>query len=166
MSKWVSAKVGDLVSINVRSISKKSAPDIIQYLDTSSLTENRFSHSQTLPFDDAPVRARRLVRQGDILYSTVRPNQRHYGYLKHEPAENMVVSTGYAVIEPKKIFIDSEYLYYWLTQEKNTQKLQKVAELAVTAYPSITPGDIEALDIEYPEDILEQKKNHTNTFSD
>jgi len=164
MNERNKAKVGDLVTMNARSLTKKDSPNVISYLDTSSLTTNQISAFQTLRFDEAPVRARRLVKQGDILYSTVRPNQRHYGYLKQLPSRNMVVSTGFAVIEANSKHMDSEYLYYWLTQEKITQKLQQVADLAVTSYPSITPDDIEELIIEYPEDI-DVQKNIARTLS-
>lgn len=48
----------------------------------------------------APSRAKRLVQNNDILYSTVRPNLKHYGFIEN-PLDNLVVSTGFTVISTK-----------------------------------------------------------------
>ena len=152
------SKIGDIAEFNLRSINQKYPFSSILYLDTSSLTQNHVSRYQEMALTRAPSRARRLVEKGDILYSTVRPIQRHYGYVASTPPENLVVSTGFSVIHPNCNKISPLYLYYWMTQSSITEKLNKVAELAVSSYPSITSDDIKNIKIEYPDDIQEQDK--------
>lgn len=152
-------KLGDVADINKQTISKKDSMDIIEYLDTGSLTENIFGPKQVLSREDAPSRAQRRVFDKTILYSTVRPRLKHYGFLE-SPKENTIVSTGFATIDVKDEFknvIDARYLYLLLIQDKVTEYLGTIADTAVSAYPSLNPSDIQSLEFEFP-DISIQKK--------
>jgi len=113
----------------------------IQYINTSK--------------DELPSRARRKVKSNSIIYSTVRPNQLHYGIVKEQP-KNFLVSTGFAVINVNTEKALPDYIYYVLTQKKITEYLQAIAEQSVSAYPSIKPSDIENLEVLLP-DIDTQK---------
>jgi type I restriction enzyme S subunit len=123
----------------------------VNYLDTGNITENRISEIQHLVTgqDTLPSRARRKVAIDDILYSTVRPNQRHYGIVK-EVLPNMLVSTGFAVITPDKSKTDADFLYYYLSQNDIVDGLHSIGEQSVSAYPSIKPSDIESLEMLLP----------------
>jgi len=79
----------------------------------------------------------------------VRPNQKHFGFIQNPP-ENLVVSTGFTVISGIQEKIDPKFLYYFLTQEQVTNKLQQIAEHSTSTYPSIKPEHIEDLDINLP----------------
>ncbi|EIA26658.1 Type I restriction-modification system DNA methylase, partial [Candidatus Arthromitus sp. SFB-3] len=106
--------------------------------------------------DKLPSRARRKVNVDDILYSTVRPNQRHYGIMK-DVLTNMLVSTGFAVITTDKLVADSNFIYYYLTQNDIVNLLHSIAEQSVSTYPSIKPSDIGKLKIILPP-LEEQQK--------
>src|SRR5215213_10755035 len=97
---WKTYKLGDLIEINKRSINRDFLFEEIEYIDTSSITENKLTDVQRLKTADAPSRAKRLVKNNDIIYSTVRPIQRHYGFIKNAKP-NTVVSTGFVVLTPK-----------------------------------------------------------------
>ena len=73
--------------------------EYVNYLDTGSITANKIDDIQwiDLSIDKLPSRARRKVQDGNIVYSTVRPNQLHYGLIKNQP-KNFLVSTGFTVI--------------------------------------------------------------------
>jgi type I restriction enzyme S subunit len=43
------------------------------YLDTGSITENRIEKLQRFNIKEAPSRAKRIVENDDIIYSSVRP---------------------------------------------------------------------------------------------
>lgn len=152
-------KLGDIADINKRNINKSDSFKEIIYLDTSSITENIISNTITLNRNNAPSRAQRRVTNNTILYSTVRPLLKHYGILK-KPQNNLIVSTGFATIDIKEEYkndIDARFLYLLLTQPIITEYLANIAEIAVTAYPSITPSDIYSLSFNFP-DINTQKK--------
>ena len=152
-------KLGDVADINKQTISKKDSMDIIEYLDTGSLTENIFGPKQVLSREDAPSRAQRRVFDKTILYSTVRPRLKHYGFLE-SPKENTIVSTGFATIDVKDEFknvIDARYLYLLLIQDKVTEYLGTIADTAVSAYPSLNPSDIQSLEFEFPDMPIQKK---------
>jgi type I restriction enzyme S subunit len=133
----------------------------VNYLDTGNITENRISEIQYLVTrqNTLPSRARRKVAVDDILYSTVRPNQRHYGIVK-EVLPNMLVSTGFTVITADKTLADSDFLYYYLTQNDIVDSLHAIGEQSVSAYPSIKPSDIEDLAILLPPLEEQQEIGH------
>lgn len=153
-SEWITVKLGTLISINSKSITSKSNLKTIEYIDTSSVTENQFEIPQILNIEDAPSRAKRLVSKGDTIISTVRPIQKHYGFIQ-DCKQNTVVSTGFAVVTPKKI--SPAYLYYFLTQEDITIYLNSIAESSTTTFPAFKPELLAELDITLPKDIKAQE---------
>lgn len=146
-------RIDCICDLNKSSLTNKDRLNDILYLDTSSITMNRISELQTIKIIDAPSRAKRKVKDKTIIYSTVRPNLKHFGILTC-PKENMVVSTGFTTIDVKKEFrneISAEYLYYLLTNQSITDYLATKAESAVSSYPSINPSDIGELTFSFPE---------------
>ncbi len=86
---------------------------------------------------------------GDMVYSTVRPNQKHFGLLKDVP-RNFLVSTGFAVLRGKEGIANTDFIYWFLAQNHIVEYLHAIAEDSVTAYPSIKPSDIEQLTLSLP----------------
>ena len=146
---WIPKKVSDIAQINAEAYSPKENWGLVNYFDTSSVTKGVFSDAQSIPGDQLPSRARRKIRDGDIVYSTVRPNQRHYGIIKNPPA-NTLVSTGFAVVRGKQKVCDTRFLYYALTQGTIVEYLQNIAEQNVSAYPAVLPKDLASLEILLP----------------
>lgn len=144
---WEEAKVGDFVKTNSNSITKNYPYKTFQYLDTGSLTEGNIQSLQELEISEAPSRARRLTEHNDILISTVRPNQKHYGIIKN-PDANLVVSTGFCVVTCTKI--DPHFIYMLLTASEMTEYLHSIAEGSTSTYPSLKPFDIEAVEFLLP----------------
>lgn len=147
-------KLGDLVWINRLSVTGDFPYKTIEYIDTASVTRNSFEKSQILNIDEAPSRAKRLIRDGDTIISTVRPSLQHYGFIKN-PKPNTLVSTGFAVLTPRKI--DPFYLYSYLTQAKVTAKLNAIAEATTTTFPAFRPEVLSEMEIEIP-NLPTQKK--------
>lgn len=144
---WAVVTVGDFVKTNSSSIKKDCTLSAIQYLDTSSLTEGKIDTLQLLDLADAPSRARRIVNHNDVLISTVRPNQKHYGIMKN-PTEDIIVSTGFCVISCEKI--NPHFIYMLLTTDDMTEYLHSIAEGSTSTYPSLKPSDIEAIEFLLP----------------
>ena len=147
--------LGDIADINPESINKHYVHEKIHYLDTSSVTENIFSELQHMRLVDAPSRAKRVICHGDIVYSTVRPNLKHFGYIKKLP-ENTIASTGFAVIRAKET-VNSRYLYYWLSSDERTEYLTSIADSQTSTFPAFNPSMLEKLVLTIP-DLAEQKK--------
>ena len=158
MEAWKKIRLGDACVTNADSYSPKEELKFVNYLDTGNITDNRIDSIQCIDVenDKLPSRARRKVKKNSIIYSTVRPNQRHFGIIKTQP-ENFLVSTGFAVIDVDAGMLDADFLYYLLTQPTLVEALHAIAEQSTSAYPSIKPSDIEDLEIEIPE-LATQKK--------
>jgi len=152
---WREIQLEEIVKSNRQSISKGYPHITIQYLDTGSITEGKIERFQEYTLSEAPSRAKRLVKDGDIVYSNVRPIQRHYGFIKNPPS-NLVVSTGFSVVETDQSEADSRFIYYLLTSNNVVEELDAIAEGATSAYPSLRPSDIKNLEILLPS-LPEQK---------
>ena len=148
---WRMGTLGEICEINADNISAKDNLMEIKYLDSSSVTQNVFDEYQIFNVlqDEIPSRAKRKVKHNDIVYSTVRPNLKHYGIIKDD-VENVIVSTAFAVIRSHCNSISNDLLYLMLTDDKNTEYLQGIAEMSKATYPSITSEDISALEIVIP----------------
>ena len=148
---WRMGTVGEFCECNTDNASSKDLKGVIKYLDSGSVTENNFESLQVLDStcDEIPSRAKRKVKPNDIVYSTVRPNLRHYGLIKFD-VENVVVSTAFAVIRSVNKNISNELVYMWLSDLKVVEALHGVAEMSKATYPSITPDDIMNVKIPIP----------------
>ena len=158
MEEWKEYKLGDICKSNINSYSEKDNWSFVNYLDTGNITENKISDIQfiDLSSESLPSRARRKVQLNDIIYSTVRPNQKHFGIIKNKP-ENFLVSTGFAVLHTNKTIADPNFIFYNLIQNENTESLHAIAEQTTSAYPAIKPSDIENLSIKLPPLPTQQK---------
>ncbi|HCT84793.1 MAG TPA: restriction endonuclease subunit S [Candidatus Margulisbacteria bacterium] len=158
---WETVSVGQFVKTNISSIDKNYELKTIRYLDTGSLTEGKIECFQNFEITDAPSRARRIVKHDDILISTVRPNQKHYGIIKH-PDKDIIVSTGFCVITCEDI--NPHFIYMFLTTNDMTEYLHSIAEGSTSTYPSLKPSDIESLEFKLPPlERLTAFANYANT---
>lgn len=62
---------------------------------------------------DAPSRARKIVRQGDILYSTVRPYLHNMCMVTKKIEPEPIASTGFSVLSPMEK-MDGTFLFHYL----------------------------------------------------
>jgi len=158
MVEWQTVRLGNIASTNQSTYSSKEDWKFVNYLDTGNITMNQVDEIQYIntSMNKLPSRAKRKVRFNSIIYSTVRPNQLHYGIIKNQP-ENFLVSSGFAVIDIDFDKAVPEYIYYVLTQQEITEYLQSIAEQSVSAYPSIKPSDIENLEFLLPDRKTQEK---------
>ena len=140
MENWKSVTIGEIAKLNTTSYSEKEKWEYVNYLDTGSIVENKIYSIQYFDTqkDSVPSRAKRKVRKNSIIYSTVRPNQRHYGIIKTIP-ENFLVSTGFTVIDVDETVADADFVYYSLACDNVTDRLMTIANNSTSSYPSITP---------------------------
>ena len=108
---WGFANLDSLAQVNPAQLASGTDPDyLLEYLDIGAIEQpGIIGASRTLRFADAPSRARRMVRKGDLLVSTVRPYLRNFARVR-QASENLVASTGYAVIRPRD-GADGRFLY-------------------------------------------------------
>ena len=149
--RWRKTTLRECAVINDSTYSRSEDWPFINYLDTASLTENYIAGIQHLirGVNEIPSRARRKVLQGDIVYSMVRPDQRHYGIIR-QPPKNFLVSTGFAALRGREGVAETSFLYWLLTQTYVVDYLQGLAEQSVSAFPAIKVADLESLPLRLP----------------
>ena len=137
---WKEKPLKAVASINDETLPETLSPDYeIEYVDISSVSlTNGIEKSETMAFVDAPSRARRLARDGDVLVSTVRT------YLKAiapvvRPPTNLVASTGFAVVRPQN-GLRPGYLKYALQEEHFIQQI--ISRSTGVSYPAINASEV------------------------
>ena len=143
--------IEDVADINPETISKKFEFAKIEYLDTGSITKGAIDSYLEVELSEAPTRAQRRVRDNDIVFSLVRPNQCHYGIL-NGTKPNTIVSTGFCVIRATKS--SPFFLYFLLTNPTNVEYLHSIAEGSTSTYPSLRPDDIAKFTFNLPPEDL------------
>lgn len=153
---WETRRLKFVATCNDETLHEGTDPDFeIAYVDISSVDLiNGITAMEMLTFEEAPSRARRIVKDGDTLISTVRTYLKAIASVK-EPPENMIVSTGFAVVRPLAL-IDSGFLGYAL---QNTVFIDAVvANSTGVSYPAINPTALICLRVAYPTDKEEQRQ--------
>lgn len=139
----------------------ESTPDDyeIEYVEISGVdTYKGILEANVIRFGDAPSRARRRVRDGDVLVSTVRTYLRAITPITSPPC-NMVVSTGFAVIRPRSV--ESGFLGYIYRAEFVIADI--IARSVGVSYPAINASELTRLKVPAPP-ISEQQA--ISTFLD
>lgn len=126
-------------------------PESFIYIDLESVKNGFLSKEERINKSDAPSRAQRLLKKGDILYQTVRPYQKNNFFFDKNETD-FVSSTGYAQIRTKQI---PEYLYQYLHTENFVNKV--LVRCTGTSYPAINSTDLSKINIYLP-NIPEQQK--------
>ena len=149
-NKVYETTIGELVE-KKETITKANLPTKFEYIEISSISNN-FQIETTKQYSNtnAPSRARQLVREGNILYSTVRPNLRRIAIVPQK-LHLAICSTGFCNLRPKIDKIKSKYLYYWLLREDFTRKMISLAR--GSQYPAVRDKDVLSSKILVPNDL-------------
>ena len=110
----------------------------IEYVEISDVDVNRgVTGTTAIIFGKSPSRARRRVRHGDVIVSTVRTYLRAIAPIAN-PAENWIVSTGFAVIRPRSV--QSGFMSYLFRAEFQIAAI--IARSVGVSYPAINASEL------------------------
>jgi len=127
-----------------------------EYIDLSSVDKDTKSIGATglISAASAPSRARQLVRAGDILVSTVRPNLNGVALVPVSLA-GATASTGFTVLRPRSEVLYGAYLFHWV---KHTAFVDEMMRLATGAsYPAVSDKIVRESTIPLPP-LAEQRR--------
>ncbi len=144
---WVVKRLKHLATVNDEALPETTEPGMeIGYVDIGNVDSIRgITDTEVMPFEDAPSRARRVVRHGDVIVSTVRTYLRAIAQIE-TPDANLVVSTGFAVIRPRQM--EHRYLAYAVNAPHFVERV--VANSVGVSYPAINASELVCLDIAIP----------------
>jgi len=142
---WRYATINELCSVNSWTLGKTDKMHALEYVEISEVNRGNIAKIQTYERGEEPSRARRRIRHGDTVLSTVRPDRRSY-FLALNPPINRVVSTGFAVLTPTKV--PWTLIHTAMIQEDVSDHLGQMADGG--AYPAVRPEIIGAWQIATP----------------
>ena len=144
--EWEEKKLGEIAEFNP----KCNLPDKFEYVDLESVVGTEMISHRTEIKKDAPSRAQRLAKRGDIFYQMVRPYQKN-NYLFDLPYHDYVFSTGYAQLRP---LVDNQFLMALLQDDRFVTIV--LDHCTGTSYPAINSKDLASITVYFPLDKQEQ----------
>ena len=145
---WEVRRLKQLAEINSKSLPEDSDPSReMVYVDIGGVDNlGRIVEREELTFASAPSRARRIVREGDVIISTVRTYLRAIASVSN-PEPGMVVSTGFAVVRPRD-GLAPDYAAYALRAPYFVERV--VANSKGASYPAMNEGEMATYELALP----------------
>ena len=143
---WRCTPIEDVCDINGWTLSKKDDLPTLEYVEISEVNRGDIANISNYSRGEEPSRARRRLRHGDTVLSTVRPDRGSY-FLALDPPDNRVASTGFVVLTPTKA--PWSYLHAAMIQPNVFEHLGHVADGG--AYPAVRPEIVGAWKVAVPD---------------
>ena len=132
---WEVRRLKSWLDVNEFVLSEDTDPEYtFEYLDIGSVATGRLTAKpERIRFGNSPSRARRVVRPGDTIVSTVRTYLKAVWHAEH-PGDDLVASTGFAVLTPRRGAFP-RFVSYFCQSDPFTNRV--TAEAVGIAYPAI-----------------------------
>jgi type I restriction enzyme S subunit len=142
------ARLGDVLTLNPAALPGSTDPAYsFRYIDLSSIQQGRHvAPPRPMHFGEAPSRARRLVREHDVLFATVRPNLQGHAIVE-ETSPDLVCSTGFMVLRAANPD-DARYVFELLFSE-DVQR-QASARIVGSSFPALSVDDVASMELPWP----------------
>ena len=152
---WRTKALGEVLQKTETVNPSQSPEEEFDYIDVSSVSNETYSvkATQRLKGIDAPSRARRFVRSGDVLFATIRPTLKRIAVVPPE-LDGQICSTGYFVFRPCRE-VDHCFIFYSLFTEKFMGAMNSLQKGA--SYPAVTDAEVRAQPLSFPP-VAEQRR--------
>lgn len=144
--KWPEIAIKKLC-LPTRQIDPREKPnEVFNYVDISSVDREQKTISQTVQIvgSEAPSRARKEIKTGDILVSTVRPNLNAVAIVPPE-LDGQIASTGFCVLSPNGNNLIGKYLFYYTRTPNFIETL--TSKVRGAHYPAVSDSDVKDLEL-------------------
>ncbi|MGV3149233.1 restriction endonuclease subunit S [Rothia sp. 11273D007AR] len=161
MSETRTVRLGDYCHKIEKITSKNFSDESFQYVDLSSIDNKKkiITRASKILTTEAPSRAKQLLKKGDILVSTVRPNLNAVAVVPDE-LDGCIGSTGFSVLRPTDE-LDPVYLFSWVCSPTFVNSMANLATGA--SYPAISDRVVKDSLIPLPP--LEEQKRIAAEFT-
>jgi len=147
----------DLADVNPENLGARTASSFeFRYIDLGSVSHGRIDWRATSVhrFGSAPSRARRVLRNGDVLFGTVRPSLRSHAAFRSGPSL-CVASTGFAVVRARDGVSDPGFLAHYLLSDICAREARRVE--VGSNYPAVSERDVRQFAVP-PFSLVEQQR--------
>ena len=138
---WMHGTLADIVSLNPESWGTGDPPQSVAYVDLTNTKWGYIERVEVYPWEEAPSRARRVLRKGDTIVATVRPGNGSFALIDED---GLTGSTGFAVLRPRRVH-DRELVWCAVTSSNSIDRLAYLADGG--AYPAVRPGAVLATSV-------------------
>jgi type I restriction enzyme, S subunit len=152
--KLEKVKLSEVAVLNQESLKGNSTLEKLLYVDIASVSTGSIDNKTEYDIMEAPGRAKRILKHQDIIWSCVRPNRKSFSFV-WKPEENLIASTGFAVITAKAI--PATFLYQLITTNEFVNYLENHAKGAT--YPAVTASDFEDATIQIASNSIMKEYN-------
>ena len=146
---WEVKRLGEFCDINPPS---EQLPPSFVYIDLESVEDGKLIQKNITSRDNAPSRAQRVLKRGDVIYQMVRPYQKNNLIFEPDDDQSYVASTGYAQMRAKG---SNSFLYQLIHTEPFTNSV--LSKCTGSNYPAISTSDLAEIYISVPS-LSEQQK--------
>jgi type I restriction enzyme S subunit len=151
---WEVKQLEEITDVDPENLGSATHPEYaFKYISLEDVTYGVLNGYSEQIFASSPSRARRVLKQGDVLLSTVRPNLKSH-LIFQEGGTDWVCSTGFAVLRCKEGLSESEFLFPHLFGGNIDEQIETL--IAGSNYPAINSGDVKKLEIPVPP-VAEQR---------
>ena len=145
---WEVKKLGEIAEIDQDNLGADTSPNYtFHYISLEDVDFGVLKNTTELVFREAPSRARRKIKKGDILLSTVRPNLKSH-LLITENVPDWICSTGFSVLRCKDKIAYCEYVFHHLFASFINNQIETL--ISGSNYPAINSKDVKSLQIPLP----------------
>ena len=153
--EWETMRLGEIADINPQNFSSNTDPNYkFNYITLEQVDSGKLLGYSEEVFRTAPSRAQRILQNGDVLMSTVRPNLMAH-LIFYDQVKNAVCSTGFAVLRAKQNVSVPYFLFSQLFSESVNDQIDKI--LSGSNYPAINSRDVKLIEISCPLQVEEQR---------
>lgn len=155
LNGWERRSLGDVCEIDRESLPSSTPGEFkFRYISLSDIGESGISGQLAeYKYVEAPSRARRVVRNGDILFSTVRPNLMGHSYITREFSD-CVASTGFSTLTARS-GTDEHYIYQYLFSEDMRKQID--ALVVGSSFPAIGSSEVKDLQLNLPNENMQRQ---------
>lgn len=145
---WSVKRLKNLATYNDEVLAESTDEEtVIDYVEISGVSLfHGIEEIERMPFGQAPLRARRKIRSGDILISTVRTYLRAIARVDRA-SPDMIASTGFCVVRPNDD-VDSRFLGWATKSEPFVSEI--VARSVGVSYPAINASELVTIFLPIP----------------
>jgi type I restriction enzyme S subunit len=145
---WEVKRLGEISDTDPENLGASTPSDFeFNYIALEDVDRGALRGYSEQVFGSAPSRARRKLRDKDVLISTVRPNLQSHLLFRSGVGE-WVCSTGFCVVRCRQGVTNSDYVFAHLFTASVSHQID--ALLTGSNYPAINSGDVRALEIPWP----------------
>ena len=128
----------------------------IRYVELAGIDNERgvIADSSDIEAATAPSRAKKVIRAGDVIFATTRPNLKNIAIVPPE-LNNEICSTGFCVLRPQKDVATSGWIFGIVRNDWFISQVVRHDEK--NAYPSVSDDEVLGVEIPVPP-LLEQRR--------